>query len=79
MHIFTLVDRALSWLEVVVLSSTACTDTLISSRFCRYGVSDILVSDRRVQFISEIWVVLVNRLGIQHNLTTAYHPQATVW
>ena len=35
-----------------------------------------LTSDRGVQFCSEVWASLMNKLGVQHHLTTAYHPQS---
>ncbi len=43
----------------------------------RYGVPAQLTSDRGVQFSSAVWKILCERLGIVHNLTTAYHPQST--
>ena len=33
-------------------------------------------TDRRVQFTLAVWSISCQRVGIQHNLTTAYHPQA---
>jgi hypothetical protein len=36
----------------------------------------MLTSDRGVQFTSGMWAAMCTRLGIQHVMTTAYHPQA---
>ena len=78
-HLLTIVDRSSRWLEAVPLSSTTATavaDALIAGWVARFGVPTDLTSDRGVQFCSEVWGVLMERLGIRHHLTTAYHPQA---
>jgi len=78
-HILTMVDRATRWPEAVPLVSTTATavaDALIAGWISRYGVPDLIISDRGVQFASAVWAVLMQKLGIRHNMTTAYHPQA---
>jgi len=78
-HILTMMDRSTRWPEAVTLSSTtatACADAFIACWVARYGVPDAIISDRGVQFCSEVWSVLMKKLGVQHRLTTAYHPQA---
>ena len=42
----------------------------------RFGVPAILTCDRGAQFTSEFWSELCRLLGIDHNTTTAYRPQA---
>ncbi|KAE8189602.1 hypothetical protein CF336_g2219 [Tilletia laevis] len=39
------------------------------------GLPTKLISDRDVRFTSEFWRTLVEELGIQHSMSTAYHPQ----
>ena len=78
-HVMTMIDRTTRWMEVCPLSSTtatACADALVASWISRFGVPAIITSDRGVQFTSAVWQVLCKRLGIQHNTTTAYHPQS---
>ncbi len=41
-----------------------------------FGVMNIITSDRGTQFTSTLWSVLCAKLGIEHRLTTAYHPQS---
>ncbi len=41
-----------------------------------YGVPAVITSDRRAQFTSSLWAALCSLLNIQHNQTTAYHPQS---
>lgn len=57
-------------------TATACADTLVAGWISRFGVPDIITSDRGVQFTSDVWRVLTSRLGIRHVTTTAFHPQA---
>jgi hypothetical protein len=78
-HLLTVVDRSSRWLEAIPISSTtaaAVADALVTGWIARFGVPAQLTSDRGVQFCSEVWASLMSRLGVQHNLTTAYHPQA---
>ncbi|KAE8182222.1 hypothetical protein CF336_g8626, partial [Tilletia laevis] len=39
------------------------------------GLPTKLISDRDVRFTSEFWKTLIEELGIQHSMSTAYHPQ----
>jgi transposase InsO family protein len=78
-HLLTIIDRSTRWLEAIPLQSTtaaAVADALTSGWIARFGVPAELTTDRGVQFTSEIWSILMNRLGIRHHQTTAYHPQA---
>ncbi len=74
-----MVDRATSWAEAVphCLTMVAdCAAAFIEGWVSHFGVPEVLTSDRRVQFTSELWRVLCHRLGLHHIKTTAYHPQA---
>jgi transposase InsO family protein len=42
----------------------------------RFGVPAGITSDRGAQFTSSLWAALCSLLNIQHNQTTAYHPQS---
>jgi hypothetical protein len=42
----------------------------------RFVIPALITSDRGPQFTGALWTVLCQKLGIQHILTTAYHPQA---
>ncbi len=56
-------------------ATTSCADALIAGWISRYGVPVQLTSDRGTQFIPAIWDSLCQHLGIQHQPTTAFHPQ----
>ncbi len=55
-------------------AAATCADTLIAGWISRYGVPAQLTSDRGTQFT--IWDALCEQLGIQHQPTTAFNPQA---
>jgi transposase InsO family protein len=78
-HIFTVIDRSTRWAEAFPLKATAaadCADALIEGWVSRFGVPVFLTSDRGVQFSSALWAAVMSRLGIQHKMTTAFHPQS---
>jgi IS30 family transposase len=78
-YLFTVVDRTTRWPEAVLLKSTtaaACADALLWGWVSRFGVPEDITSDRGLQFSSEVWAALCQRLGIKHHMTKAYHPQA---
>jgi hypothetical protein len=78
-HLFTAIDRSTRWGEAIPLRGTStadCMEALFHNWISRFGVPSILTSDRGVQFTSEVWQSMCFKLGVQHNLTTAYHPQA---
>jgi hypothetical protein len=49
---------------------------LIAGWISRYGVPAKLTSDQGTQFTLAIWDTLCQQLGIQHQPTTTFHPQA---
>ena len=78
-YILTMIDRTTRWLEAVPLkemTASTCTAAFMSSWAARFGVPTTLTSDRGTQFSSATWQQLCARLGIQHIMTTSYHPQA---
>ncbi len=78
-HLFTMVDRSTRWAEAVPVASTsskACAEALFAGWIARFGVPASITSDRGTQFASEVWTHMCEVLGIQHQMTTAYHPQA---
>jgi transposase InsO family protein len=78
-YLLTVIDRSTRWLEAVPLKgieAATCADAFIAGRVCRFGVPAIVTTDRGTQFSSALWSLVCRRLGIQHNMTTAYHPQA---
>ena len=78
-YLFTMVDRTTRWLEAIPLrdiDAATCADAFTAAWVARFGVPAVLTSDQGRQFISTLWGRLCEQLGVQHQLTTAYHPQA---
>ena len=78
-HLLTIIDRSTRWVEAVPMASTtaaACADAVVRHWIARFGVPEVIVSDRGPQFTSAIWAELCRLLGVRHRLTTAYHPQS---
>jgi hypothetical protein len=57
-------------------SDTDCAGALLQGWIQRFGVPDIITSDRGPQFTSSLWASLCSLLSISHTQTTAYHPQS---
>jgi hypothetical protein len=77
--LFTMVDRTTRWPEVVPLASTTaanCAAALLQGWIQRFGVPNIITSDRGPQFTSSLWAALCSLLSIKHTQTTAYHPES---
>jgi len=78
-YLFTLVDRSTRWVEAVPIKTMAaadCADAFIAAWVSRFGVPAALISDRGAQFTAAVWSALCLKLGISHQMTTAYHPQS---
>jgi transposase InsO family protein len=78
-YIFTMVDRATRWVEAVPLSNITaaeCAAAFCSTWVARYGVPAQITSDRGAQFSSKLWQATCQLLGIQHILSSSFHPQS---
>ena len=78
-YIFTIIDRSTRWPEAVPMSDAstdACVSALLNNWIARFGLPDIITSDRGSVFTSAIWNSLANRLGVTTTTTTAYNPEA---
>jgi hypothetical protein len=49
---------------------------LVSNLFKRYGLPDVIGSDRGPQFAARGFREMLRLIGIKSNLSTAYHPQS---
>ena len=78
-YLLTVMDRFTRWPEVVPLKdidARSVAQAYVQNWVARFGVPDVLTSDRGPQFISELWSTMSVLLGTQLNQTTAYHPQS---
>lgn len=58
------------------MAASTVADAFIAGWVARFGCPATVTSDRGTQFSSVIWQLMCERLGISHNMTTAYHPQS---
>ena len=78
-YLLTIVDNFTRWPEAVPLPNSeavTCARALSRTWISRFGVPDSITSDQGRQFTSPLWRELQQVLGVRHNVTTAYHPQA---
>jgi transposase InsO family protein len=78
-YLFTTIDRTSRWPEAIPIAATTtvdCANALFQGWVSRFGVPAVKTSDRGTQFTSSLWAALCSLLIIQHNQTTAYHPQS---
>ena len=77
--ILVIVDRLTKY-SIFIATSTTLTaeglsDLYISHVFSRHGLPKSIVCDRGAKFTSHFWRSLMERLKVQLNLSTAFHPQ----
>jgi transposase InsO family protein len=66
-------------MEAIPLSETsaaACAKALTFTWISRFGVPEMITSDRGPQFTSNLWFQLCEMLNISHKQPTAYHPES---
>lgn len=59
-----------------LLSPFNTTELLFNHVFWYFGLPECIASDCGVQFISQVWRSLMEKLGITVSLTSRYHPQS---
>jgi transposase InsO family protein len=78
-YILTIVDRYTRYAEAIPVADTSATTTaqaIVKHIICRYGMFDVLLSDRGPSFTSEIFKHVMQQFGVKHIKTTAYHPKS---
>ncbi|CEP01920.1 hypothetical protein PBRA_008863, partial [Plasmodiophora brassicae] len=58
------------------LTAVELSDLFLQQIFRLHGLPDDIVSDRGPQFVSAFWKHLLDRLGIQRNLSSSRHPES---
>jgi transposase InsO family protein len=77
-HILVMVDYVSKWVEAMPCrkASTEESITMIKNViFPRFGTPRILISDGGTHFTRENFKKCLSKLGIEHRVLTAYHPQ----
>ncbi|XP_019057368.1 PREDICTED: LOW QUALITY PROTEIN: uncharacterized protein LOC109116428 [Tarenaya hassleriana] len=80
LYILVVVDYVSKWVEAI---ASPTNDSKVVSRmlqriiFPRFGVSRVLISDGETHFVNRIIDTLLKKYGVQHRVTTPYHPQTS--
>ena len=80
--LLTVIERWTGWPEAFPMTmhgdapnTKACAKVLVRQWIARWGVPDIITSDRGSQFASDLWLEVCRFIGISRDPTTSYHPQ----
>jgi IS30 family transposase len=75
--LLTISDYCTKWVEAVALHTKCASATAgaLFQIFMRLGIPRVITTDQGSEFRNELNKELASLLGIQHRLTTAYHPQ----
>ena len=80
--LLTVIDRWTGWPEAFPMTmhgdaanTKACAKVLVRQWIARWGVPDIITSDRGSQFASDLWLEVCRFMEIARDPTTSYHPQ----
>lgn len=77
--ILTIVDSLSKQKHLIPCNKTVdsekTADLILRHVFKLHGLPLYIVSDRGPQFVSRLWKSLCDKLKIQRNLSTAYHPE----
>jgi transposase InsO family protein len=77
-HILVMVDYVSKWVEAMPCRKVSTEESIAmikSMIFPRFGTPRILISDGGTHFIGKNFKKCLSKLGIEHRVSTAYHPQ----
>ncbi|KAI3782082.1 hypothetical protein L2E82_12114 [Cichorium intybus] len=78
LYILLAVDYVSKWVEAKAVrnyDSKTVIDFVRINIFCRFGTPRAIISDRGTHFLNKAFSTLLKRYGVQHRVSTAYHPQ----
>jgi Integrase zinc binding domain/Integrase core domain len=77
-YALVIIDTCTNWPEVFPLRQSMATAEKCAEKalqvFCKWGFPSRIVSDNGPQFASELWIKVMQLLGIWTVFTTPYHP-----
>nr|GEV37367.1 reverse transcriptase domain-containing protein [Tanacetum cinerariifolium] len=78
-YILVAVDYLLKWVEAKVLptNDARVVCKFLKSLFARFGAPRAIISDRGTHFCNDQFEKVMRKYGVNHRLSTAYHPQTS--
>ncbi|KAM3913063.1 protein NYNRIN-like [Leptodactylus fuscus] len=79
-YVLVCVDLFSGWVEAYPVSRATAQVTakkLMSELVCRFGIPEVIESDRGTHFTGEIMKEIMSALGIEQAFHTPYHPQSS--
>lgn len=77
--VMVIVDRLTKYAYMIATTETIdanrMANLLLRYVFANHGTPDKITSDRDKLFTSNMWQSFADQMGIEHRLSTAYHPQ----
>jgi hypothetical protein len=77
-HILVMVDYVSKWVEAMTCPKASTEESIamiMSMIFPRFGTTTILISDKGTHFTGMNFKKCLSKLGIEHMVSMAYHPQ----
>jgi transposase InsO family protein len=77
-HILVMVDYVSKWVEAMTCRKASTEESIAMTKsmiFPRFGTTRILISDGGTHFTGKNFKKCLSKLGIEHRVSTAYHPQ----
>jgi transposase InsO family protein len=77
-YILVIVDYASKWVEAMPCRKASAEESITMIKnmiFPRFGTPRILISDGGTHFTRKNFKKCLSKLGIEHGVSTAYHPQ----
>ena len=79
LYILVVVDYMSKWVEIIALptnNAKAVVKFLHKNIFSRFGTLRAIISDECTHFCNRMFAMVLTKCGIEHKITTVYHPQS---
>nr|GFA20567.1 reverse transcriptase domain-containing protein [Tanacetum cinerariifolium] len=78
-YILVAVDYLSKWVEAKALptNDARVVCKFLKSLFARFGTPRAIISDRETYFCKDQFAKVMHKYGVNHHLSTAYHPQTS--
>ena len=58
-----------------MINADKTTKLYIDNVFIQFGLPNIIISDRGLQFASKVFNGIFEAIGVKHKMSTVFHPQ----